>query len=208
MKRYVLACLTVAAVFGCWVFSVRADDIYPPPWLRGQPNTTYQDWTFATGANPVAPDLGVFNPYGNPTATIYGATWSAFYDNHVGVWTFGFGTNSMNFHIPNAPVANPEKEVWTQITWQSVYGDSPFVSVGGRAASLVLSTPVGNGSWLQNVYETVLPFNPTSEDVIIAGFSPMNFGQVVIDTICIPEPSSLALWAVGAAALMVFRRRR
>jgi len=39
-------------------------------------------------------------------------------------------------------------------------------------------------------------------------FSPMRVGEVVIDTICIPEASSLALFGLGAAALVIFRRPR
>ena len=85
-----LAGMTVAVVFGGLVASVRADDISPPPWLRGQPNTTYQDWTFATDANLVTPDLGMHKPNGISLATITGGVWNNLYDNHVGIWTLGF----------------------------------------------------------------------------------------------------------------------
>jgi hypothetical protein len=206
MKRCILACLTVAVVLGCWVSSVRADDIYPPPWLRGSPNTTYQDWTFATSANPVTPDLGLYNPYGMPTGTIVSGVWHNFYDNHVGVWTLA-SSASMDFHVPNTPYDPTRfKEVWTQITWQSGNGGSPFVTVDGVAAQLILSAPVGNGGWMQNVYESVLWPNPSWEDVIIRGN--IDVGQVVIDTQCIPEPSSLALLAVGAVSLLYTSRKR
>ena len=202
--------MTVAVVFGGSMALVRADDIYPPPWLRGQPYTTYQDWTFTTSANPAAPDSGVFNPYGNPTATIYHASWSDSYDSHVGVWNFDWGTNALTLNIPNAP-SDPtrQKELWVQITFQSDYGGAPRVSANGAGLTLVQSTPVGTGSWLQNVYEVLLPTNPSSEQVLVMlPFSPMRVGEVVIDTICIPEASSLALFGLGAAALVIFRRPR
>ena len=48
--------MTVAVVFGCSVASVKADDLYPPPWTRGGPGTTYQAWDFGTIANPVVAD--------------------------------------------------------------------------------------------------------------------------------------------------------
>ena len=148
MKRNILACLTVAVVFGCSLASVKADDIYPPPWQRGQPNTTYQDWTFATAVNPVAPDAGLFNPNGVPTATINGGIWHNFFDNHVGVWSpLSPSANlSMTFDIPNTPYdPTKPKDVWIQVTWQPDFGGQPFVTVDGSPAQLVLSAPVGNG---------------------------------------------------------------
>jgi hypothetical protein len=53
-----------------------------------------------------------------------------------------------------------------------------------------------------------LAFNPQYEDVIITGS--YYVGEVVVDTICIPEPSSLALLAVGAISLLPYawRKRR
>jgi hypothetical protein len=70
---------------------------------------------------------------------------------------------------------------------------------------------VGNGNWQQNVYETRLPFNPAAADVVISGALPattFNVGQVVIDTQCIPKPSSLALSAVGAIGLLTYASRK
>jgi hypothetical protein len=208
MKRSILACLTVAVVFGCSVASVKADDIYPPWWLRGQPNTTYQDWTFSTSQSMfVAPDSGFYNPNGTPTAFISNGQWSMFYDNHVGVWTLPVGTNGViALNVPNTEEDNPYKWVWTQVTWQSDNGGSPVVLVDGEQSRLELVTPVGNGGWMQSVYMSLLSPNPSSEQVLIMGT--VDVGQVVIDTICIPEPSTLALLAAGAAALMVSRRRK
>ncbi len=210
MKQYILGCMTVAVVFGCSVASVKADDIYPPPWTRGLPNTTYQSWDFGTAANPVNADTA-FNPNGTPTATINGGTWSYFYDNHVGVWTLGAG-DSIDFFIPNTP-ADPTrtKDIWTQVTWQPDNNGLPVVTVDGVASTLQFSVPVGNGGWLQNVYETVLQFNPSQEDVVISGTLPgttFDVGQVVIDTQCIPEPSSLALLAIGAISLLSYASRK
>jgi hypothetical protein len=213
MKQYILGCMTVAVVFGCSVASVKADDIYPPPWQRGQPNTTYQAWDFGSAANPVVADTPYYNPNGTPTATIIGASaiWSAFYDNHVGVWTLGAG-DSIDFFIPNTP-ADPtrSKDIWTQITWQTDNNGSPVVTVDGVASTLQFSVPVGNGGWLQNVYLTTLRGNPSQEDVIISGSLPgttFDLGQAVIDTECVPEPSSLALLALGAISLVSYASRK
>jgi len=136
--------MTVAVVFGCSVASVRADDIYPPPWLRGEPNTTYESWDFTTTANPVNADV-FYNPNGTPTATINGGTWSAFYDNHQGVWTLGAG-DSVDLFIPNTP-ADPTKtkDIWTQVTWQTDNTGTPVVTVDGVASTLEFTVPLGGG---------------------------------------------------------------
>jgi hypothetical protein len=209
MKRYILAGLTVAVVFGGLVASVRADDIYPPPWQRGLPYTTYQDWTFGNPQNPAPPDLGLFNPNGVPVASIQNGLWHNFYDNHVGVWSPISPSNnlSMTFEVPNTPYdPDKHKDVWIQLTWQPDFGAVPFVTVDGAPAQLLLSAPVGNGAWFQNVYEFSFPFNPNFEVVGISGA--IDVGRVVIDTICIPEPSSLALLVAGAVSLLYASRKR
>jgi hypothetical protein len=96
--------------------------------------------------------------------------------------------------------------VWTQITWQSDLGGSPVVTVDGIVSTLQFTAPVGNGDWSQSVFETTLPFNPAAEQVIVTGI--MDVGQVVIDTQCIPEPSSLALLAIGAISLLSYASRK
>jgi len=51
-----------------------------------------------------------------------------------------------------------------------------------------------------------LTYNPQYEDVIITGS--YNLGEVVVDTICIPEPSSLALLAMGSISLLLYASRK
>jgi hypothetical protein len=201
--------MTVAVVFGCSVVSVKADDIYPPPWQRGDPGTTYQAWDFGTSANPSLGDT-VYNPYGTPTATINGGTWSLFYGGHVGIWTLG-ASDSIDLFIPNTPLdTNNIKEVWTQVTWQPDAGPAPVVTVDYGSNSIVstlqFTAPVGVGEWLQSVYLAELLYNPASENVIITETG--DVGQVVIDTICVPEPSSLALLALGAVSLLSYTLRK
>ena len=204
--------MTVAVVFGGLVASVKADDIYNPPWQRGSAGTTWEGWTFTTGDLTSTPDEGYNNIYGTPSATINAGTsqWSYYYHNHIGVWTLGAG-NNISLDIPNTPFSlTDDKYVWTQITWQSDNNGVPVVTVAGNLSILVSSQPQPNG-WVTGLYETVLPYNPSSEGVVISGSLPgttFDLGEVFIDTQCIPEPSSLALLAVGAGSLLVASRKR
>ena len=210
MKTCILGCMTVAVVFGSSVASVKADDLYPPPWERLSAGTTYQAWDFAAITDPVVADT-YYNPYGTPTATINGGTWAFLYDNHIGIWTLG-SKDSIDLYIPNTPLNfDTYKEVWTQVTWQPDAGPAPVVTVDYGSGSSVVSTlqftaPAGSGDWLQSVYLADLPYNPTSEDVIVMETG--DVGQIVIDTICIPEPSSLALLALGGISLLSYASRK
>jgi hypothetical protein len=78
--------------------------------------------------------------------------------------------------------------------------------VNGIASDPVFTVPVGNGGWFQSVYDTRLEFNPSSENVIITGS--YHLGQVVIDTQCVPEPSTIALLAMGVLGLLTVGWRK
>jgi len=204
--------MTVAVVFASSLASVKADDLFQPPWTRGADGTTWEGWTFTTGALTTPPDEGFFNPYGTPSATINAGTsqWNQYYNNHIGVWTLGAG-NNISFDIPNTPYdATKFKTVWAQITWQTDNNGTPVLTLSGTPMTFVESQVEPNG-WVAAVYETRLPYNPSGETVIISGSLPgttFDLGEVFIDTQCVPEPSTLAMLGLGAAVALVFRRRQ
>jgi hypothetical protein len=203
MRRWILVCLFVTIAYGSSGALTLADDILPPPWTRGDPRTTYQDWTFGTDANPVTPDVGIANPYGIPVATITNGSWAQYFDNHVGVWDLG-SNSSIDIVIPNAP-DEPQwnKQLWTQMTWQ---GDLPSFMVEGVAGQLVETDVLPGTNWSHSTWLTILPNNPPRETMHITGTT--HLGEVVVDTQCVPEPSVLALLAMGACSLAAFVWRR
>jgi hypothetical protein len=209
MKRYILACMTVAVVFGCSLASVRADDINQPPWPRYTPQTTFQDWTFDSSTRAGFVAASWYNLSGTPTATITGGSWLDHLDQRSGVWALPSGTSSIDLTIPDNPPSGSLKDVWAQITWESTDGGVPVVTVDGTVAApeiVALSRESGSGNWMQYTYQTA-GFTGTGIDTvdITTTTGTINVGEIVIDTI--PEPSSLALLAVGAIGLYASRKR-
>lgn len=199
MARQIIVCASL--LVGFLAGSVLADDINPPPWMRGDPRTTYQDWTFALTDNPTPPDAGIANPYGIPVATITNGNWEQYYDNHVGVWDLG--ANSYIDVVVDNALDHPEyfKQLWIQMTWQ---GDLPSLWVDGLPGQLVETDPLGLGNWLHSTWLTTLPYNPPFETIHITGTT--HLGEVVVDTIC-PEPATLSLLALGGLAMLRRKRR-
>lgn len=207
--------------------AARADDLVPPDW-RGQPNSTLQVWEFSTGSNPVeptvAPDL-LNNPYGTPEATVYGEfnfpnrdTWwintSVTIPDHQGIWNIG---GSLSLDIPNDPVLRPHKFIRVQITYDGGHSVDPGVPfdpwvdvVASDGATMVDFQKVSeihvDSIFTHAVYDLMLEPNPSFETIwILPRYCQLYVDEVVVDTLCIPEPATMLLLAAGAAALI--RRR-
>jgi hypothetical protein len=187
--------------------AARADDFFPPPW-RGLPGSTLQQWVFGTSANPTPPNL-FNNQWGIPLATISPPSgtsrWWTTWNGHQGVWKF---EDFLYLDIPNTPTPNDTKYVWVQFTYYAsngaipqVYSDPPESMIETPFAPVQIDTYF----WHAVVLLTLHP-NPSFERITI---EPMDctlyLDQVVVDTICIPEPASVLL--LGFAALVVLRRR-
>jgi hypothetical protein len=188
-----------------------ADNIYPPAW-RGQPGTTFEQWEFST-SNPITPPDIMSNPYGLPSAHAWPGTsqnWVDLWGGRQGMWPL---SGTIEITIPNRPEPLPYKDIWVQLTWaRQVQSSTPVVweMNSGVHASVVHDTilgptgyPTPNEWWYHTVFQIHLQPNPSSEVVKIDGTLVVD--QVVIDTICAPEPASLGLLLIGGVALL--RRR-
>jgi hypothetical protein len=180
-----------------------ADDLNPPPW-RGQPGTTFGMWEFMTpNPNPL-PDVGNY-PYGLPTTQITTGLfqqWMPTWNGRQGVWPL---SGEIYVTIPNNPVPNPYKDIWIQLTWdQQAPNVFPAVSETrfGVPSTLIQRVPLG-GTWFHDVYQIHLEPNPAWEQILITGA--INVDEMVIDTICAPEPAALVL--LGLGSLFLIRRR-
>ena len=192
--------------------AVKADDLYPPPW-RGQSGTTFEEWQFST-PNPITPpEPGYVNPWGVPSAHAYPGTgqyWVDSWGGHQGMWPL---SGTVEITIPNRPEPYPYKDIWVQLTWaKQVSSSTPVVwdllhNVQGTIIHNVVLGPTGypapNDLWYHTTFKIHLEPNPASEIVKIDGTLVLD--QVVIDTICAPEPTTIGLLGIGA--MLVLRRR-
>ena len=208
MKKGSVVILVVVGVV-LPISSAWADDYNPPLW-RGENNTTMQMWEFLTGVNPSAPDNFV-NPNGEAQCTVEGdfpfTVWLPEDDGLQGVWKL---EDYVKIDIPNYSMQNPYKEVWLQITFAADGGSGlePLLLSVPAAAEMQLidKTKVTNLYW-RATYSIILEPNPNSESIYIQPRDcTIYLDEVVIDTICVPEPTTIFLLGLGALALL--RKRK
>ena len=215
-----LASLVCIMVLVAGSAHVLADDLVEPPWPRSDDRTTVQEWDFLTpGQGPMvdpqgfdyweypSPDGAISdNPIGDAVLNVWPGQDQQYIpdlDGRIGVWPL---SGTIEVEIPNYPEPNDEKIIWIQLTWMpQAPGNVPTVweTTYGVDAMEAGSMPL-DGLWVHSVYEIILPENPPFEIVRIDGG--INVDQLVIDTICIPEPATIGLLALGGLAAL--RRKR
>ena len=219
MKRYLLLSL-VAGLVALAATSVSADDLNPPPWM-GLEGTTAQWWEFYNAPSSpwaIYPEA-VSNMYGDPCAWVPsappGSYWMNSYEGpggpEQGVWKLD--TGGMYFEIPNTEIEDRDsfKDVWIQVTYDA----------GGDYANVLSLVPFGvaerlddlhqvlDSGFFYDVWQIHLEPNPVHERIWIGPKEcSLYLDEVVIDTICIPEPATVGLLCIGAVALVRRRRRR
>jgi hypothetical protein len=102
-----------------------------------------------------------------------------------------------------------------------IYGDSGiFISSSNPPAVFTTATLVSDtlvqppvidpwsgheNNWHQSVVELTMGPNPLVETIHVR--APIYIDEVVVDTICVPEPSALILLGLGSVSLLAYRRR-
>jgi len=197
-----------------------ADDFAPPPWLRAHPHAITAEWEFLTPANPLGPDgPGPLTNVGTKgTGTVVssasisglaGLGWGI--GDGDGGWFFPDG-GSIRFTLDNVVDTEPVKHLWLQVTHTPGLGLAVDPLAGfnfGATGSLpgtVSMIPHGPTSTI--FYWDMFP-NPAWEEFRLLIFGQGEIDQVVVDSISIPEPSSLVLSGFGLLALgLVVRKHR
>jgi hypothetical protein len=190
MKRTLLilalACIALA------VMASAATAENPPSW-RGQNNTVLLNWTPQDGLTLTHVGSGLYNltPY-------------------VFVGSDYLTASLPNFYLTNNPVKLMRIQVW----WDFGGTKPTFDTVNG-----IYGTPgnetlhrfdlVGElGDPVFSLSDWQIQPNPYWEQISLGKTPGTTISKLVIDTWCVPEPSSIIVLVGGLGSLLAFRRRR
>jgi hypothetical protein len=208
MKRASVLCVILGLMLA--LNTVWADDLNLPPWTRGDPRTTYQRWEFGTDNLSPPPELDYHNPLGQPVMTLPdtwpNSVWLSTWEGRDGVWRLE-NPDDIYIDILNFNETYPFKEIWMQITYMAQEGAAPIVLTNPKFEELYVSDPEPVGAYWHVTYQITIEPNPASETIVVQPAGCTTYlDEIVIDTICVPEPATFCLLGLGALALL--RRRR
>jgi hypothetical protein len=218
--------LTTYAIAG-FIFSAAApalaDDVLPPPWI-GENRTVYAawgDWTDFPG--PMLPDYWGSVPEGpgDPLSldVAEDPVLLSEYEGRYNVIQLN-QDDELFFGLPNFE-DGLYKEVWIQVTYylttQELYPlFDIYTQEPATMADVIFEDIVEwNDGWVTEAWSFQIRPNPIAEEISL-DFSlgqgqgqayPVYVDQVVIDTMCIPEPATICLLGLGALSLIRIKKQ-
>jgi hypothetical protein len=216
------SCLGLA-VFTCLMNSaapLAAIDYFPLPWDPSLPNQTRQVWESAPGG--WVPGYFLVpttynNPYGLPAMKLNGG--ATYWDDQTILGPHGeeiltyaviLDGASIVVAVPNCGKPNPTKLIQWQIT-----ADQPVTPSGQPTtdpAGVAMAGPShdwGVGSWYTYSGMLTIEPNPDREYITFAGLTAgTNISEILVKTVCTPEPTGFVLMGTGTLLLVALARRR
>lgn len=210
MKTKILEALCVVltvlgGVLPCDV--IFADDLNPPPY-RGDPLSVFAEWQFVPGSTILNLTQSNWVDDNDPTTVLHPLPFSSpVAPNNPGHY---------QFQLPNWLDNMPIKYLRAQLTW--MVNLSAPISIASQGldgtntvwGQIVYASPVfvdTSQTYAYQYYDLIYLPNPDFErlDIVLQPDSVLT--QLVVDTVStVPEPSSLAMLAIGALSLI--RRKK
>lgn len=219
--------LVVIACLAGFCGSVNAS-VITPEWI-GADHTVHAEWSnwnpiIMEGETYYAPDIwnasdeASLSLTDTPDAFVYEGAFAGSHDGRDNVLVLeGLGYESMDFFMPNY-TGGEFKEIFVQITYQDL-GCAPILGVDAYINGQSLTTGISpayfqgreqlEGNWVTEAFLFIVTPNSDYEFMTLgfetSGVSQVGVDSVVIDTICVPEPASMGLFALGT---LFFLKRR